>query len=98
MTMSNYWNTALLSAALVGAAAIAPSVLRAADRPIVAYYDSDHGDVHQWDRNEDKAYRIYLKESHLKYKDFSKLGADERRAYWNWRHAHSDAELKLDTN
>lgn len=88
-----YCNVALLSAALLVPVAIAPMAARADDR---SYHDKGHNDDHAWNDHEDKAYRIWLKENHRKYKDFAKMKEEDRQAYWAWRHDHSDALLKID--
>jgi hypothetical protein len=88
--------TRYLTAALLGAALIAPisvSPLRADDR---TYHDREHNDDHHWDSHEDRAYRMWVKEQHRKYRDFNRLKEDDQRAYWAWRHEHSDAVLKID--
>ena len=94
--MSRFWNTALLSAALMIPVAMAPRVLRADDKAAVTYHDKQHNDDHDWNGQEDKAYRIYAKQNHRKYSDFSKLKDDDQQNYWNWRHEHSDAVLKIE--
>jgi Ni/Co efflux regulator RcnB len=90
--MSRFLHAALLSAALIAPMA-APLALRADDR---VYHDKDHNDDHHWDTHEDKAYRVYVKENHRKYRDFNKLKVEDQQAYWGWRHEHSDALLKID--
>jgi len=91
--MPRSWSTALLSAALTIPVVMAPVVLRAEDHN---YHDKDHNDDHRWNSHEDKAYRMYVKEKHIKYHDFSKLKAEEQQSYWGWRHGHSDAQLKIE--
>ncbi len=86
-------HAALLSAALVAPIAIAPTMLRADDR---VYHDKDHNDDHHWDSHEDRAYRMYVKENHRKYRAFNTLPEADQQAYWGWRHEHSDAVLKID--
>ncbi len=39
---------------------------------------------------------MYVKENHRKYRAFNRLNAEDQSAYWNWRHEHSDAVLKID--
>jgi hypothetical protein len=92
-TMPRFLHAALLSAALMAPMAITPTILQADDR---VYHDKDHNDDHHWDAHEDKAYRVYVKENHRKYRDFSKLQESDQQAYWGWRHEHSDALLKID--
>jgi hypothetical protein len=96
--MSNFWNTAFLTAALVVPVAIVPASLLAQDHKEAArnYHDKQHNDDHEWNSHEDKAYRMWAKENHRKYTDFGKLREDDQQAYWGWRHEHSDALLKID--
>jgi Ni/Co efflux regulator RcnB len=95
--MPRFLNIALLSAALMGPIAIAPTALRAQDRKEArTYHDKQHNDDHAWNGQEDKAYRIYAKQNHRKYSDFSRLKDNDQQNYWNWRHEHSDALLKIE--
>jgi hypothetical protein len=85
-----------LNAALLGAALLASIALRAADQRVaVTYHDKQHNDDHQWNRNEDQAYKAYVKENHRKNTTFVKLKDNDQQAYWGWRHDHSDAVLKI---
>jgi hypothetical protein len=90
--MGRFFHSVLLGAALLAPVAT-PVVLRAQEH---VYHDAVRNDDHHWDQREDKAYRIWVKENHRKYRDFAKLKAEDQRAYWAWRHQHSDAELKID--
>jgi hypothetical protein len=99
--MRRFWNTALLSAALIAPIAIAPLSLRADDRDHHddrdhSYHDRDHNDDHHWDKHEDRAYRMWLRENHRKYRDFNRIREEDRQAYWGWRHNHSDSVLRID--
>ena len=95
--MSRFWSVALLSAALTIPFAMAPTVLRAEDQKAArTYHDKQHNDDHAWNGQEDKAYRIYAKQNHRKYSEFSQLKEDDQQAYWNWRHEHSDSVLKIE--
>jgi hypothetical protein len=91
-----FFNATLLGAALIVPIAIAPTALRADDHKARNYHDKQHNDDHEWNDREDRAYRMWAKENHRKYRDFSKLKEDERQSYWGWRHEHSDAVLKID--
>ena len=93
--MTRFWNTALLSAALIVPVAMTPSALQAQDHGRT-YHDKEHNDDHQWNSHENRAYRIYLKQNHRKYHDFSRQREEDQQAYWGWRHEHSDALLKID--
>jgi len=95
--MSRFWSVALLSAALTIPVAMAPTVLRAQDQKAArTYHDKQHNDDHAWNGQEDKAYRIYAKQNHRKYNEFSKLKENDQQSYWNWRHEHSDSVLKIE--
>jgi len=96
--MPRFLNAALLGAALTIPVVLTPTVLRAEDNKAAGrtYHDKQHNDDHQWDSHEDRAYRMYAKENHRKYRDFSKLNENDQQAYWGWRHDHSDALLKID--
>jgi hypothetical protein len=93
--MSRLLNTVLLSATLLGPLTMSPTALRAADKT-TRYHDAQHNDDHEWNSREDRAYRMWVKENHRKYRAFTKLPDNDRQAYWNWRHEHSDVQLKLD--
>ncbi|HEY2844623.1 MAG TPA: hypothetical protein VGJ09_13275 [Bryobacteraceae bacterium] len=90
--MRRFLNTVLAGCMLC--APMVPTALRAADAR--NYHDKQHNDDHQWNAHEDKAYRMWAKENHRKYRDFSKLKEEDQQAYWGWRHDHSDALLKID--
>lgn len=95
--MPRFLNSVLLSAALIVPVAVAPIMLRADDQAKArSYHDKGHNDDHEWNNHEDQAYRMYVKENHRKYRDFSKLRANDQQSYWGWRHDHSDALLKID--
>ena len=71
-----------------------PTALKAEEHK--SYHDRKNNDDHEWNEHEDRAYRIWAKENHRKYKDFAKLKEEDRQSYWGWRHEHSDAVLKID--
>jgi len=85
----------------VGAALIVPVLAGAQDRDRPdnrgqntqqsrRYEDRAHNDFHEWNADEDQAYRRYLQEHHKKYHEFARAKKSEQNDYWNWRHAHSD--------
>lgn len=88
----NRWVTRVL----LGAALTAPLTVMPVHADDRVYHDRDRHDDHHWDNREDRAYRIWLKENHRKYRDFAKLREEDQQAYWGWRHEHSDALLKID--
>jgi hypothetical protein len=96
--MYRYFKVIVLSAAL-----IVPVLVSAQDRDHPdnkgqnnqqnkRYEDKAHKDSHEWNADEDKAYRGYLQEHHKKYQDFAKAKKSQQSDYWNWRHAHSDSD------
>jgi hypothetical protein len=94
--MPRFWNTALLGAALIIPVTLVPTIARAEDQKARSYHDKAHNDDHQWNGQEDKAYRLYAKQNHRKYGDFARLNENDQQAYWGWRHEHSDALLKIE--
>ena len=95
--MSRFWSMALLGTALMVPVAMAPKVLRADDqRAARTYHDKQRNDDHQWNGQEDRAYGAWVKEGHRKNTQFVKLKSNDQQAYWNWRHDHSDALLKIE--
>ena len=90
--MPRFFNAIVLGAVLL--APTAPAVF-GADAHARTYHDKEHNDDHEWNAREDKAYRIWAKENHRKYRDFAKLKVEDQQAYWGWRHNHSDVELKI---
>ena len=85
--------TTLLGTLLLGPAMVVPNVMRADEH---RYHDAAHNDDHVWNDREERAYRMWLKETHRKHREFEKLNEEDQRAYWAWRHEHSDTVLKLD--
>lgn len=87
----------LLSFLMLGAAWIAPVALRAGtdtkQPQNKRYYDKNNKDYHEWNANEDHAYRAYLGENHQEYRDFAKVKAPQQQAYFDWRHQHPDSAL-----
>jgi type III secretory pathway component EscR len=94
--MSRFRNVALLGTALIVPIAMAPTALRAQEHMNArTYHDKEHNDDHAWNNREDQAYRVWAKENHRKYSDFSKLKDNDQQSYWGWRHQHSDEVLKI---
>jgi hypothetical protein len=82
-----------LSALVLSGALLAPTVILADDDAHVSnrrYYDKEHKDYHQWNRDEDQTYRQYLQENHRPYRDFNRLKRNDQDRYWTWRHDHGD--------
>ncbi len=79
-----------LSTLLLGVAMCAPVVMHAQDHP-KKYYDRDKKDYHEWNEQEDRAYRHWVEnERHKPYHGWSKASKSQQAEYWRWRHAHSD--------
>ncbi|MDP9114736.1 MAG: hypothetical protein M3O20_13790 [Acidobacteriota bacterium] len=97
-TLSNCFRFGVLSIALATPLALSPTVMRADDKRYEEkrYHDAKHNDEHAWNDHEDRAYRMWAKENHRKYRDFGKVKAEDQQSYWDWRHEHSDAQLKID--
>lgn len=57
------------------------------------YYDADHRDYHEWNGNEDRAYRRYWEYRHRRYRAWERANERQRREYWRWRHEHPDSVL-----
>ena len=78
-----------LGALLLGGALMAPVAMQA--QVHVRVYDQDRRDYHEWNDNENRAYRHWLmEERHRRYHDFNRANRNEQREYWRWRHDHMD--------
>ena len=90
-----YFGSLLLAAALLTPAALSTVALAQDndhhDAQHQRVYDRVHKQYHNWDANEDKAYRQYLSEQHKGYRDYAKLSHNEQNEYWKWRNDHPDA-------
>ena len=74
-------------AAAVMAAALSTLVLGAAGCAAqLRFYDADAGVYHNWNGEEESAFRVYIGERHEPYREFRRLDRDQQRAYWKWRH------------
>ena len=94
--MHSFRTGVLAGAILMTSVVVAPAALRADDQRARTYHDKQHNDDHEWNSHEDQAYRMWGKENHRKYREFSRINENDRQAYWNWRHEHSDAVLKIE--
>jgi hypothetical protein len=90
--MNGFFKTALLATALTAPLMVTAPSLWAQDR---TYHDASHNDEHTWNNHEDQAYRIWVKQNHRKYATFGTLKETDQKSYWNWRHEHDDASLKI---
>ena len=71
------------------AAALLSPVIFAGCAVHARYYDTAHRDYHTWGPAEREPYTRWEMENHRPHTDYGKLKADDRQAYWNWRHDHS---------
>jgi hypothetical protein len=81
---------------LLSAALIAPIAVQADDRNHQdnrRYYDRSGKDYHQWNGQEDKAFRVYLGEQHRDYRDFHRENRGQQQQYFTWRHSHPDSTI-----
>ena len=105
-TLTRFYGIGVLSATLMAPVALVPSRALAQDEHRNEqrreaennrrYQDARHHDEHAWNEHEDRAYRMWLEERHRKYNDFERINERDRQAYWDWRHNHSDAQVKID--
>jgi len=85
-----YLSALFLTAAMAASGSIAAAATPNDEHVQVRVYDSWHHDYHNWDDREDHAYRGYLQEHHQDYRPLAELKQRDQKAYWNWRHSHSD--------
>jgi hypothetical protein len=79
--------------ALAAALATPVMITGCAARVGVGYrvYDPYYGDYHYWDDHESGYYNQWAVETHHDpHRDFRKLNHNDQKAYWDWRHRHSD--------
>ncbi|HVV46962.1 MAG TPA: hypothetical protein VHC72_17240 [Bryobacteraceae bacterium] len=65
-------------------------------RQVQRYHDQRRNEDHEWNDHEQQAYRMWLRNRHRREVDFNRLSRRDQQNYWNWRHSHSDAQLKID--
>jgi hypothetical protein len=82
------------AAIVIAAALIAPAATIANARPQNDHdrkvYDSEHKDYHNWNKDEDQQWHVYLGTEHQKYHDFDKANKKQQADYWKWRHDHEN--------
>ena len=93
----------IFSTLALGAALVAPVAIRAQEEHKTTttttttetkrYYDPVEKDYHMWNDQEDRAYRVYLREKHQDYVEFPKVKVTEQREYFRWRHHHPDSVI-----
>ena len=57
------------------------------------YYDRDRRDWHEWNENEERAYRYYLQQQHLREMEWRRANRRRQMEYWRWRHNHPDSVI-----
>jgi len=77
-------------AILLGGVLLCPLATRAIGQEDHRYYDADRKDYHEWNENENRAWRHWLEEHHYKYHEWARADKKEQRGYWKWRHEHPD--------
>jgi hypothetical protein len=85
-----YIRSLLLTASLAAPISMVAAALPQEASVQVRVYDSEHKDYHNWDAQEDRAYRGYLTEQHKTYRKYDKQNHKTQDSYWNWRHEHPD--------
>ena len=81
-----------LCALLLGAMLSAPLALTAKEK---RYYDPYKRDYHEWNENENRAWRHWREEErHRKYIEWQRANRREQREYWRWRHEHAEWERR----
>jgi len=92
----------LLAGLFLSAALLAPVVVRADgdDHPYNKryynnrrYYDREGRDYHTWNEGENRAYRFYLNDQHLPYREWRAVRGPDQGAYFRWRHTHPDSVI-----
>ena len=95
----------ILGGFMLGAALLAPVTMKADDETKKTtttsttttetrrYYDPIENRDREWNDQEDRAYRVYLKENRREYTEFPKVKTTEQREYWKWRHGHPDSVI-----
>jgi len=89
--------TLFLATALSAPAALcAGAAQQRDDRQQGRVYDPQHRDYHDWNDNEERAYRQFLSETHRDYREYARLDERSQGEYWNWRHGHPDRDDRGD--
>jgi|SRR5579863_687156 len=69
-----------------------PANLQQDNRQQGRVYDQQRHEWHDWNENEERAYRQFLAENRRDYREFARLSDREQSEYWNWRHSHPDRD------
>jgi len=82
-----------IAAIILTAALAAPVTMLAAPAPQdgqAQVYDTGHRQYHNWDNNENRAWGVYLSETHRIPLEYSRASRSEQEQYWNWRYANPE--------
>jgi type III secretory pathway component EscR len=80
-----------IGALLLSGVLMAPVISQAKDRDDRRVYDPYRRDYHEWNENEERAYRHWVEqERHREYRAWKHASKRDQREYWRWRHEHSD--------
>lgn len=84
-------NRLLIATLFAGTLVSSQVALRADDNHDKRVYtDARHGDKHEWNDNEDAAWKRYREQHHIAQENFSKVSKRQQQQYWNWRHDNPD--------
>jgi hypothetical protein len=48
-----------------------------------------------YNRDEDRAYRAYLREQHYEYRSLGRQRRERQAEYWRWRHLHPHVVVEV---
>jgi hypothetical protein len=81
----------LLASLMLSGVLMAPAIMSAKDHVTVRFYDRNHRDYHNWNGDEERAYRHWVEqERHQTYKEWKHAKKRDQQEYWRWRHDHMD--------
>jgi hypothetical protein len=81
----------ILGTILLSGFLLTPAAIIAGEHHDQRYYDNYEHRYRTWNDQERRAYRHWMEDvEHRRYHDWARASARERRAYWRWRHEHSD--------
>ena len=87
--LSSLFLTAVLGSTIAGTAC--------AEHHSYRVYDPYYTDYHVWNNDEAVYYRRWADQTHRDpNRDFRKLGSEEQKDYWTWRHNHGDRDHDRD--
>jgi len=89
MNCGRYLGSLFLAAALL----LPLAAIGCAEHHYYRVYDPYYSDYHDWDDHERVYYQQWVVETHRDpHRDFRKLGKDDQKQYWTWRHSHTDRD------